>query len=173
MAIVGEIRMFAGNFPPVGWMFCDGTPLPIAENEVLFALIGTTYGGDGQSTFNLPDLRGRVPLHMGSGFTIGEMGGTETEPLTLNQIPQHTHMVSASSAAPAPATSAIDITGPAAYVPGSPLAKPRLYAPPGPATPMAANMIGAAGGSQPHNNMAPYLGISFIISLFGEFPQQS
>lgn len=173
MAYVGEIRMFAGNFAPAGWAFCDGTALPIAENETLFTLIGTIYGGDGQSTFHLPDLRGRVPLHIGSDFILGQMGGTETETLTLNQIPTHTHMVSASSAAPAPATTAIDITSPVAYVPGSPLAKPRLYAPPGSTTAMAANMVGAAGGSQPHNNMAPFLGISFIISLFGIFPQQS
>lgn len=173
MAIIGEIRMFAGNFPPAGWAFCDGAAMPIAENDALFALIGTIYGGDGQTTFHLPDLRGRVPLHNGMSFILGETGGTESETITLNQMPVHTHMVSASSAAPAPATSAIDITSPTAYVPGSPVAKPRLYGPPGATTAMAANMIGAAGGSQPHNNMAPFLGISFIISLFGIFPQQS
>src|ERR1700747_1099503 len=87
---VGEIRMFAGNFAPAGWMFCEGQLLPIAENETLFALIGTTYGGDGQSTFGLPDLRGRVPLHFGNGFTLAETGGVETVTLTVNQIPAHT-----------------------------------------------------------------------------------
>src|SRR6187431_1607468 len=88
---VGEIRMFAGNFPPVGWMFCDGSSLPISENEVLFQLIGTTYGGDGESTFNVPDLRGRLPLHMGGSFTLGETGGVETVTLTTQQIPSHSH----------------------------------------------------------------------------------
>lgn len=170
---IGEIRMFAGNFPPAGWMFCDGAMLPIAENEALFTLIGTMYGGDGQTTFNLPDMRGRVPLHFSNNHPLAEMGGAEAVTLTLNQIPQHTHVMSASASAPAPATSPTDITGPNPHVPGSPLAKPRLYAPAGATTAMAANAIAAAGGSQPHNNMAPYLGISFIISLFGEFPQQS
>lgn len=173
MAYVGEIRMFAGNFPPAGWMFCDGAPLPIAENETLFQLIGTMYGGDGMTTFNLPDLRGRVPVHMGNELTIASGGGAEDSTLTIAQLPGHTHMLSASTAAPAPATSAIDITGPAPYVPGSPLAKPRLYTSAGAPVAMAAGSIGAAGGSQPHNNMAPYLGISFIISLFGIFPQQN
>src|SRR6188768_401443 len=94
---VGEIRMFAGNFNPAGWMFCDGTVLPISENETLFQLIGTTYGGDGQSTFALPDLRGRVPIHMGTGsglstYVIGENGAVETVTLTVNQTPSHTHV---------------------------------------------------------------------------------
>src|SRR5512136_1755003 len=88
---VGEIRMFGGNFAPAGWMFCEGQLLPIAENETLFNLIGTTYGGDGQSTFALPDLRGRVPIHQGSGFTLAQMGGVEEVTLTVNQIPSHSH----------------------------------------------------------------------------------
>src|SRR5829696_2268772 len=93
---VGEIRMFAGNFPPNGWQFCEGQPLPISENEVLFQLIGTTYGGDGESTFNLPNLASRVPIHMGTGpdgttYQLGEMAGTEQETLTVQQIPSHTH----------------------------------------------------------------------------------
>ena len=173
MAYIGEIRMFAGNFPPAGWWFCDGSLMPISENEALFALIGTTYGGDGETTFALPDMRGRVPVHMGNSMTLGEMGGREEETLTIAQIPSHTHLLSASSAAPAPATTAIDVTGPAPYVPASPLSKPRLYTAPGATVPMAAASVGAAGGSQPHNNMAPYLGLSFIISLFGIFPSQN
>ena len=95
---VGEIRMFAGNFAPAGWMLCNGQLLPISENEVLFALIGTTYGGDGQSTFGLPDLRGRVPVHQGSGFTLAEQGGQETVTLTAPQLPPHTHTAAAASA---------------------------------------------------------------------------
>jgi len=169
---VGEIRMFAGNFAPAGWMFCDGSLLPIAEYEVLFVLIGTIYGGDGQQTFALPDFRSRVPIHMGNGHQLGELGGAETATLGTAELPAHTHMLGASSGAPAVASVAIDITGPVTYVPGSPAAKPRLYAPPGSSVPMAA-AIKPAGGSQPHNNMAPYLGINFIISLFGVFPSQN
>src|ERR671938_1293457 len=95
---VGEIRIFAGNFPPAGWMFCEGQLLSISENETLFQLIGTTYGGDGQSTFALPDLRGRIPLHFGQGFTLAETGGTETVTLTVSQIPAHSHPLLATSA---------------------------------------------------------------------------
>ncbi len=171
--IIGEIRMFAGNFEPSGWAICDGRLLAIAENETLFTLIGTTYGGDGQSTFGLPDFRGRVPIHIGIGHMLGELGGTETVTLTSAQMPAHTHLMSASVSAPAPATVAIDITGPATYVPGSPVAKPRLYAAAGAPVPMAANLAKPSGGSQPHNNMAPFLGINFIISLFGVYPSLS
>ena len=96
---VGELRLFAGNFAPAGWMFCDGQLLPISENEALFQLIGTTYGGDGQSTFALPDLRGRIPIHQGNGFIVGESGGTEQVTLTASQLPTHTHSLRASSAA--------------------------------------------------------------------------
>ena len=103
---IGEIRMFAGNFPPAGWMFCEGQLLPISENETLFQLIGTTYGGDGQSTFALPDLRGRVPIHQGNGFILAETGGVEEVTLTSQQIPSHSHALLASTAvgsAPGPA----------------------------------------------------------------------
>ncbi len=100
---VGEIRMFAGNFPPNGWRFCDGSLLSIAENEVLFVLIGTTYGGDGESTFALPDFRGRVPIHNGNGHILGELGGTESVTLTTAQLPSHTHLLGASASAPAAA----------------------------------------------------------------------
>ncbi len=170
---VGEIRMFAGNFAPLGWGFCDGSLLPIAENETLFTLIGTMYGGDGQSTFALPDFRGRVPIHVNGDYLLGQQGGVEAVTLTSDNLAPHTHQLGASAAAPAPATSAIDITGAAAYVPASPAAKPRLYAPSGSSVPMAPGLIQPAGGAQPHTNLAPYLSINFIISLFGIFPTQA
>lgn len=159
---IGEIRMFAGNFAPDGWMFCEGQLLPISEYETLFQLIGTTYGGDGQSTFGLPDLRGRVPLHQGNGFILGEIGGAEEITLTVNQIPSHTHTVLASSGA-----------GQSSTVQDNVLTKTtqNLY------NPNASNLVGMnpqvcapIGGSQPHTNIQPYLCIDFIISLFGLFP---
>ena len=175
---VGEIRIFAGNFPPAGWAFCDGALLPISENEVLFTLIGTTYGGDGQSTFALPDFRGRAPLHRGSlagdNYAMGQLGGSETVTLNTNQMPAHTHAVSASSALPPPALSEIQVTNtPTAYVPASPAPKPRLYAAAASLVPMAPGTVQPAGGNQPHDNLAPYLAVNFIISLFGIFPSQN
>jgi len=159
---VGEIRMFAGNFAPAGWMFCEGQLLPISENETLFQLIGTTYGGDGQSTFALPDLRGRLPLHQGNGFILAETGGAEEITLTVNQIPSHTHPLlgnsgGASAASPANAVMAEQLAV-SAY---------QSFAP---ATAMAPQSIGPVGGSQPHTNFQPYLCVDFIISLFGIFP---
>ncbi|HJU99510.1 MAG TPA: tail fiber protein [Burkholderiaceae bacterium] len=174
---IGEIRMFAGNFAPQGWAFCDGAILSIAENDALFALIGTTYGGDGQSTFALPDLRGRVPVHQGSlagnYYVLGQQGGSETVTLTHHQIPAHNHLVGASSAMPPATGTGIEVTVVTPYVPASPGAKPKLYVAPGMPAPMYAGAVTASGGSQPHNNMAPYLGVHFIISLFGIFPSQS
>jgi microcystin-dependent protein len=165
---VGEIRMFGGNFAPNGWMFCQGQTLAISENETLFQLIGTTYGGDGQSTFALPNLSSRVPVHQGGGFTIGEAGGVETVTLTVNQIPTHTHQatgyaVAGNSASPTGtrwASSADTAINP--Y--GLPAAADAT---------MAAAAIAIEGGSQPHDNMIPYLAINFIISLFGIFPSQN
>ncbi|MCU0296141.1 MAG: tail fiber protein [Candidatus Nanopelagicales bacterium] len=160
---VGEIRMFAGNFAPDGWQFCEGQLLPISENETLFQLIGTTYGGDGQSTFALPDLRGRIPIHQGNGFVLAETGGAETVTLTNSQVPPHTHALRANSAA---ATSAAGPTGVLAAT-TTPIYGTGVT----PDRPMAANAIpDFVGGSQPHENMAPYLAVSFIISLFGIFP---
>jgi microcystin-dependent protein len=158
---VGEIRMFAGNFAPAGWMFCEGQLLPISENETLFQLIGTTYGGDGQSTFALPDLRGRLPLHQGNGFILAETGGAEEITLTVPQIPAHSHPLIATGGA-------ANSTDPG----GRLLAKPskNLYRPGAAANPMSAQAVGAVGGSQPHNNFQPYLCVDFIISLFGIFP---
>ncbi|HLX11021.1 MAG TPA: tail fiber protein [Thermoanaerobaculia bacterium] len=161
---VGEIRMFAGNFAPAGWMFCEGQLLPISEYETLFNLIGTTYGGDGQSTFALPDLRGRIPVHFGNGFTLAETGGVETVTLTVSQIPAHSH--------PYLATTAIgNNANPAGRVVAALSAAGSEYLAPAAGTlPMAAAAISSTGGSQPHDNFQPYLCIDFIISLFGVFP---
>jgi len=166
---VGEIRMFAGNFNPNGWMFCDGQLLPISENETLFQLIGTTYGGDGQETFNLPNLASRVPIHMGTGkdgitYQIGEAAGVEQVTLTTQQIPAHTHPWLCSSAN----AGSKDPTG---QVPA--VAQGDVYTTSFSATPMSATAIGPAGGSQPHENCQPFLCINFIISLFGRFPSQT
>lgn len=161
---VGEIRMFAGNFAPAGWMFCEGQLLPISENETLFQLIGTTYGGDGESTFALPDLRGRLPVHMGNGFILAETGGAEEITLTVTQIPAHSHPLLANSALgsqQSPSTNVVAQTR---------IANVDLYLEDTPTVNMAPNAISAVGGSQPHTNFQPYLCINFIISLFGIFP---
>ena len=165
---VGEIRMFAGTFAPAGWMFCAGQLLPISENETLFNLIGTTYGGDGQSTFALPDLRGRVPVHQGTGaqssFPIGQLGGVETVTLTTAQMPAHSHPMLASSAISTLATPQNNVTGQAAA---------KLYHAGNPSVFLNPQSVTTTGGSQPHDNFQPYLCVSFIISLFGIFPSQS
>src|SRR5216684_2789681 len=160
---VGEIRIFGGNFAPAGWMFCDGQLLPISENETLFNLIGTTYGGDGQSTFALPDLRGRAPMHMGGGNVLATPGGVETVTLTTSQIPVHNHALLAAGAngnAQHPSNTTLgDGTG----------GLTQYHAGPG-ASPMNTQSLSQIGGSQPHDNMQPYLVLDFIISLFGVFP---
>ena len=168
---VGEIRMFGGNFPPVGWMFCDGTPLPISENETLFQLIGTTYGGDGESTFNLPNLQSRIPMHMGQGpdgvtYQLAEMAGVESVTLTTQQIPVHTHPFLASL------TVAND-PNPGGKVLGESRPGTLSFYQDVPANAMAASSISPVGGSQPHENCQPFLCINFIISLFGIFPSQT
>jgi microcystin-dependent protein len=157
--------MFAGNFAPAGWMFCEGQLLPISEYETLFNLIGTTYGGDGQSTFALPDLRGRIPLHMGNGFTLAETGGAETITLTVPQIPSHNHALLAT-------LNAGDQANPAGSV-AAQNAAVQLYIETDPTGNAGASTISPVGGSQPHNNFQPYLCIDFIISLFGIFPSQT
>jgi len=159
---VGEIRIFAGNFAPAGWMFCEGQLLPISENETLFQLIGTTYGGDGQSTFSLPDLRGRIPIHQGGGFILAETGGAEEVTLTTQQIPAHSHAFLASANNASVANAA-----------GNVLAQTPSYTPYialNPNSPLSSNSCGPTGGSQPHTNFQPYLCVDFIISLFGIFP---
>jgi microcystin-dependent protein len=167
---VGEIRMFGGNFAPNGWMFCEGQTLPIAENEVLFQLIGTTYGGDGEETFNLPNLASRVPIHMGTGpdgttYQIGEMAGTEQETLTTQQIPSHSHPFTVSTSAGGQNDPANNVVAASPSV--------TLFIQDAVDSPCAANAITPAGGSQPHENTQPFLCINFIISLFGVFPTQT
>lgn len=163
---VGEIRMFGGNFAPSGWALCQGQLMPISENETLFNLIGTTYGGDGQTTFALPDLRGRVPIHMGQGpglsyRTIGESAGTETVTLVTSQIPAHTHVPMANSAGSA--------TSPANGVWANSAAI-QFQSGPTAGVNMHVKALGNSGGSQPHDNMTPYLAVNFIISLYGIYP---
>ncbi|HEX2050299.1 MAG TPA: tail fiber protein [Actinomycetota bacterium] len=159
---VGEIRMFGGNFAPSGWAFCDGQLLAIAENETLFQLIGTTYGGDGEETFALPNLQSRTPIHQGSGFVLAEMAGVEEVTLTTQQIPVHSHPLLGSLTLSSALDPAANLTSQA----------PKRYFSPPPASPaaMSPQSVAPVGGSQPHDNMQPYLCISFIISLFGLFP---
>jgi microcystin-dependent protein len=165
---IGEIRMFAfgSRGAPNGWQSCDGSLLPISEYDALFALIGTTYGGDGQTTFAVPDLRGRVPLHQGTGpgqssYIIGQQGGTETVTLTESQIPAHTHALPVSAAA---ATS----PNPKSAVLAANSADP-VFADTATAS-MSATAVGLAGGSQPHENCMPTLTVAFAIAYFGIFP---
>jgi len=154
---LGEIRMFAGNFPPAGWMFCEGQLLPISENDTLFNLIGTTYGGDGQSTFALPDLRGRIPIHQGNGFIMAETGGAEEITLTVSQTPAHTHPLLGTgniATGNAPANNVFAGSTGATIFP---------YGTDQPTTPLHPSSIGSVGGSQPHTNFQPYLCVDFII----------
>lgn len=163
---VGEIRMFGGNFAPAGWMFCEGQLLPISENETLFNLIGTTYGGDGEETFALPDLRGRLPLHQGNNFTLAETGGVEEVTLTVQQIPAHSHPLMTSS-------NLANTAQPANAVLSTASSVSMYFNEPPAGAQMHATSVGFTGGSQPHNNFQPYLCVSFIISLFGIFPSPS
>ena len=164
---VGEIRIFAGNFAPAGWMFCEGQLLPISENETLFNLIGTTYGGDGQSTFALPDLRGRLPMHQGNGFILAETGGAEEITLTVQQIAAHNHALLGTSGFATVTTTQNNVPAAASVV------NIDAYGTDAPTTPVSPASIGAVGGSQPHSNFQPYLCLDFIISLFGIFPSQT
>ena len=173
---VGEIQIFAGNFAPDGWAFCDGSIMSISQNTVLFALIGTTYGGDGQTTFALPDLRGRLANHEGTGeglstYVIGQSAGSESVTLTVAEIPPHNHVPESAATA--------TTTGPAgAYWAPASSGTPYGELPEGPtktasACVMAADALQLAGGSEPHENRPPTLALSFIISLFGVFPSQA
>jgi microcystin-dependent protein len=160
---VGEIRMFGGNFAPAGWMYCAGQQLPISEYETLFNLIGTTYGGDGQTTFGLPNLCGRAPLHQSTNFVVGQTGGVEQVTLTSQQYPNHNHsMLGSSNVANSPNASGN-------VVARSPQEKAFLNS--NPSVAMASQFLQPYnGGSQPHDNMQPYLCINFIISLYGIYP---
>jgi microcystin-dependent protein len=160
---IGEIRMFAGNFAPLGWSFCDGSVVAIDQNTALFQLIGTTYGGDGVQTFNLPDLRSRVPVHVGPGFTLAQTGGEETVTLTVQQIPSHFHVPRAKSVAGNQASPAGGVWAASSL---------NQYTANAPSSSMDAAALGSAGGGQAHDNMVPFLVINFILSLFGVFPSQ-
>lgn len=160
---VGMLLAVGFNFAPAGWRLCDGSALSISENSTLFNLIGTTFGGDGQQTFNLPDLRGRIPIHFGNGYVIGQNGGAENVTLTSQQAPVHSHTVAVSSnnqnsAAP---NNNFLASGPQAYIQGT-----------APNVNLAPQSITPFGGSQPHNNLQPFLTLNWIISLFGVFPSQ-
>jgi microcystin-dependent protein len=158
--------MFGGSFAPAGWAFCDGQLVPISENDTLFVVIGTTYGGDGQETFALPDLRSRVPLHSGTlggiTYTLGERAGVESVTLTTQQMPSHNHAMLVTTANGTASNPASNILAQSPSI--------KMYTGAAPNTALNAQTITPVGGSQPHENMQPYLVISFIISLFGRFP---
>ena len=167
---VGEIRMFAGNFAPNGWAYCDGQLLAVSQNDALFSLYGTIYGGDGRTTFGLPDLRGRVPIHAGSGpglstRNLGAKAGAENVTLTTNQLPSHTHPVKGTN-------DAGNSTEPAGRLPASSTTID-LYVSTAPTVDFNASAVPAVGGSSSHNNLMPYLCIHFIIALFGVYPSRS
>ena len=172
--MIGEIRMFAGNFPPVGWAFCDGSLISISENDVLFTLIGTIYGGDGQTTFALPDFRGRAPISVSSGNSMGQMGGTETVTLTVSQIPAHRHPMQVANVPgttniPSPGVmpaKAADIEFPGGTKQVMTYAKDNA----GGKITVNPQSVSVVGQSYPHNNMKPYVGINYIICLEGIYP---
>jgi microcystin-dependent protein len=163
---VGQIRIVGFNFAPQGWAFCDGSALPIAEYETLFNLIGTTYGGDGQTTFNLPDLRGRLPVHVGGGLTIGQTGGEETVAVSVDQLPAHTHPASAVSGSG-------NLSGPAGNVWAGTTGAITLYSSSAGTAAMNSGAVSQVTGGQAHDNLSPYLAVNFIISLFGVYPSQA
>lgn len=173
---VGEIRMFAGNFAPRGWAYCDGQLLAVSQNDALFSLLGTTYGGDGRTTFGLPDMRGRVPIHIGQGpglcmRRLGAKGGSEKEKLSKNQIPSHNHALMAS------AQTAVGVRLTGMVLAKTPADTGDLfYAPP--ADPslqvnLLSGVVGRSGGSQSHTNLMPSLCVNFIIALFGIYPSRN
>jgi microcystin-dependent protein len=169
---LAEIKMFGGNFAPIGYALCNGQLLAISQNSALFSLLGTTYGGNGQTTFGLPDLRGRVPIHAGSGpgltpYVLGEIAGTESVTLLQSQMPAHNHLVEANSSAgtaTAPSTT---------LVLAASTARDKVYSTAAPNTTLSPAAIGVAGSSQPHNNIQPYLVVNFIIALQGIFPSHN
>jgi microcystin-dependent protein len=160
---LGEIKIISFNFPPKGWSFCDGTLLPIQQNQALFSILGTTYGGDGRRTFGLPNLQGRTPVHVGNGIVLGQMGGETAHTLNISEVPAHTHVPVGSKADPTSSAGAGNLWAHnnAAPYSGTPNAA------------MNPQSILAVGGNQPHENMSPYLVLNFVIALQGIFPSQN
>lgn len=175
---LSEIRLFSFNFPPKGWAFCNGQFLPINQNQALFSLLGTTYGGNGQTTFALPNLQGRLAIHEGAGHTLGEAAGASAVTLTIQQLPAHTHALMARNDVVAAAAGPRDPTGKLyaqaqVALQGGNTAPVQLYGPPNNLTPMAAQAVSNVGGNQAHNNMMPYLVLNYCIALQGIFPSQN
>ncbi|MGJ8570400.1 MAG: phage tail protein [Hoeflea sp.] len=167
---VGEIRMFAGNFAPRGWAFCDGQLLAVSQNDALFTLLGTIYGGDGRTTFGLPDMRGRLPIHAGHGpglseRRLGAKGGAENVTVTVNQLPSHTHVYNAST------TAATANTPQDAFIGESPTID--VFSEATASTTLSSSAISQVGGSQPHTNLMPYICVNFIIALVGIYPSRN
>ncbi len=160
---LSEIKMVSFNFPPKGWAFCNGQTMPINQNQALFSLLGTTYGGNGMTTFALPNLQGKVPVHMGSGFALGQTGGEASHTLSIAEMPQHPHVFQGTTN---------NADNPA--VTGNLMAtSANLYTAANNLTTLDPSTVGNAGGSQPHENMQPYLAVSFCIALQGIFPTQN
>lgn len=159
---LSEIKIVSFNFPPKGWAFCNGQLLPINQNQALFSLLGTTYGGDGRVNFALPNLQGRIPVHMGGGFTLGEIAGETAHTLNISELPAHNHVPVGSSSSPASATPAGNLW----------CVNPNLYNATSDSA-MNPACLTATGGSQAHDNMSPYLVLNFIIALQGIFPSQN
>jgi microcystin-dependent protein len=175
---LGELKIISWNFPPKGWAFCNGTLLPINQNQALFSILGTTYGGDGRQTFALPNLQGRIPVHVGNGINLGELGGEATHTLTVSEMAAHTHTISADGNTAATSNTntpaAGSLLGQSIGVPssGSSFAV-SMYGTASPAKSLAPGTIGNTGGNQPHENMSPYLVLNVIIALQGIFPSQN
>jgi microcystin-dependent protein len=165
---LSEIRIMSFNFAPRGWAMCNGQLLPINQNQPLFALLGTTYGGNGQTNFALPELRGRTPIHTGHGHTLGETGGQQSHTLTISELPQHAHAVNATTT-----QADQNSNGPAPAVMPAQSNFSFLYGAPTNLQPMAPNALGSIGGSQAHPNMQPFLALTFCIALQGIFPSSS
>src|SRR5205085_92638 len=161
---LGEIKIISWNFPPKGWTFCNGQLLPINQNQALFSILGTTYGGDGRVNFGLPNLQGRSPVHVGNGISLGEVGGETSHTLNISELPAHNHLPSGSSSPPNQASPSGNL-----WAAGN----AKVFAPATDNSTMNPQCILPVGGSQPHENMSPYLVLNFIIALQGIFPSQN